>query len=43
MDLGYLTKPDYSKIADELSQIRKMVELSAKESERRSQRLSAKC
>jgi len=24
-DLGYLTKPDYPKIADELSQIRKML------------------
>jgi four helix bundle protein len=24
-DLGYLTKPDYSRIADELSQIRKML------------------
>jgi four helix bundle protein len=24
-DLGYLAKPDYAKIADELSQIRKML------------------
>jgi four helix bundle protein len=24
-DLGYLTKPDYSRIGDELSQIRKML------------------
>ena len=40
-DLGYLAKPDYAKIADELSQIRKM--LSALLSQFQPEGLSAKC